>query len=678
MTKNPLIPAAGLPDFSAVTPEHISPALDTLLAQAQIAVDAVAANREPAAWANVAEPLTSPLDALTRAWGLVGHLQAVVDTPQLRAAYNANLPRVTEFWTRLSQDLRLFARYQQLAQSTQFAQLPPVRQRIVNNALRDFRLGGAELTGAARERFAQISARLAEVSQKFSENVLDVTNAWSKIVIDRAQLGGVPEDALAAAAGAARQDGVAGYKFTLHAPSYLPILQYCENRALREEMYRAYVTRASELGEPAHDNSSLMQEILNLRKEQAQLLGYANHAEVSLVPKMAGKPADVMAFLHAMTKQAKPYAERDMEQLRDFAKGALGMPDLQAWDVPFASEKLRQAHFSYSENDVKQYFTEPKVMAGLFSVIERLFDVRIEQQSAPTWHESVRFYTLTRGDAPIAHLYVDNYARVGKRSGAWMDVCRTRRRFADSTQTPVAYVTCNFASPIDEKAALLTHSDVITLFHEFGHALHHVLTQVDEPAADMRAVEWDAIELPSQFMENFCWEWDVVSSMSSHIDTGAALPYELFEKMRAARNFQSGMLTMRQMEFAMFDMRAHMEFEPEGEVSLQQLIDEVRADVAVVIPPAYNRFQHAFSHIFAGGYAAGYYSYKWAQVMSADAYDLFEQTGVLNPETGKRFLREVLEVGASRAAQDSFKAFRGRAPDMAALLRHTGMVPQAA
>ncbi|MGL4573708.1 MAG: M3 family metallopeptidase, partial [Burkholderiaceae bacterium] len=634
--------------------------------------------REPASWANVAEPLTSPLDALTRAWGLVGHLQAVVDTPQLRAAYNANLPRVTEFWTRLSQDLRLFARYQQLAQSAQFAQLTPVRQRIVNNALRDFRLGGAELTGAARERFAQISARLAEVSQKFSENVLDVTNVWSKIITDRAQLGGVPEDALAAAAGAAQQDGVSGYKFTLHAPSYLPILQYCENRALREEMYRAFVTRASELGEPAYDNTALMREILSLRKEQAQLLGYANHAEVSLVSKMAGKPAEVMAFLHGMTKQAKPYAQRDMEQLRAFAKGALGMPDLQAWDVLFASEKLRQAHYSYSENDVKQYFTEPKVMAGLFSVIERLFDVRFEQQSAPVWHESVRFYTLTRGGAPIAHLYVDNYARAGKRSGAWMEVCRTRRKFADSTQTPVAYVTCNFASPVDGNAALLTHSDVITLFHEFGHALHHVLTQVDEPAADMRAVEWDAIELPSQFMENFCWEWDVVVSMSSHVSTGAPLPRELFEKMRAARNFQSGMFTMRQMEFAMFDMRAHMEFDPNGQTTLQQLLDEVRSQVAVVIPPAYNRFQHAFSHIFAGGYAAGYYSYKWAEVMSADAYDLFEQTGVLNPETGKRFLREVLEVGASRAAQDSFKAFRGRAPDMAALLRHTGMVPQAA
>jgi oligopeptidase A len=678
MTNNPLTNLSGLPDFALVRPDHITPALDTLLAQAQATVDSVAASSAPASWDSVAAPLTTALDALTRAWGLVGHLQAVVDTPELRAAYNANLPRVTEFWTRLSQDLRLFARYKALGTGEAFARLQPVQKRIVSNALRDFRLGGAELQGAARERFAQIAAQLAELSQKFSENVLDVTNAWSKLVPDIKVLSGLPADALHAAQEAARQAGENGYRFTLHSPSYLPVMQYCENRALREEMYHAFVTRASEFGESRYDNSELMREILRLRREQAQLLGYANHAEVSLVSKMAGEPAEVINFLQAMAARAKPYALQDMEQLRTFAKAALGMNDVQAWDVPFVSEKLRQAHYSYSENDVKQYFTEPKVMAGLFALIERLFDVRLVAQPAPVWHDTVRFYSLERAGETLAHLYVDNYARVGKRSGAWMDVCRTRRRLEDKTQTPVAYVTCNFAAPVGDKPALLTHSDVITLFHEFGHALHHVLTKVDEPAADMRSVEWDAIELPSQFMENFCWEWDVVQGMSMHVDSSNPLPRELFEKMRAARNFQSGMFTVRQMEFALFDMRSHMDFDPSGPISLQHVIDEVRKEVAVVIPPAYNRFQHAFSHIFAGGYAAGYYSYKWAEVMSADAFDLFEQTGVLNPETGRRFLREVLEVGGSRGARESFEAFRGRAPDMAALLRHTGMVPQAA
>jgi oligopeptidase A len=670
---NPLTQFDQLPDFAQIQPAHITSAIDSLLAQAYAAVEAVVSCPEHASWDNVAGALTAPLDHLTRAWGTVGHLQAVADTPALRAAYNENLPRMTAFWTRLSQDQRLFARYKQLAASAEFAQLPAVRQRIVNNALRDFRLGGAELQGAARERYAHIAARLAELSQKFSENVLDVTNAWSKFITDERLVSGLPPDALQAAARAASVDGATGFKFTLHAPSYLPVLQYCENRALREEMYRAYVTRASEFGPKPYDNSALIQEVLLLRREQAQLLDYENYATLSLATKMAGDPREVMRFLAEMAQRAKPYAVKDMQELRDFAHAALDLPDLQAWDMLYASEKLRQAHYSYSANDVKQYFTEPNVMQGLFALIERLFDVQIVLSTAPVWHETVRFYSIKRAGSVLAHLYVDNYARSGKRNGAWMEVCRTRRAFADRAQTPAAYVTCNFAQPLNGKPALLTHSDVITLFHEFGHALHHILTKVDDPAADMRAVEWDAIELPSQFMENFCWEWEVVEALSAHTDTGERLPQPLFEKMKRARNFQSGMYTVRQLEFALVDMRAHLDYDPASGQDFQQLVDGVRREVAVVIPPSYNRFQHSFSHIFAGGYAAGYYSYKWAEVMSADAFDLFEQTGVLNPDTGKRFLQEVLEVGASRSATESFAAFRGRAPDMAALLRHTGM-----
>ncbi len=676
MSTNPLLDFSDLPRFADIRPEHVTPALDALLPAAQAAVDGVAEGTGRN-WADVVEPLNEPLERLSRAWGLVGHLQAVVDTPELRAAYNDNLPRVTEFYTRLNADLRLFERYKAIAADAGYASLSAERKTVVEHALRDFRLGGAELTGEKRERFAAIAARLAEISQKFSEHLLDATNAWSLLITDAEELRGLPQDALDAAAEAATADGATGYKLTLHIPSYLPVMQYCENRSLRETVYRAYVTRASELADPAQDNSALMVEILALRDEQAKLLGYPHHAALSLVPKMAQSAEQVIEFVRDMARRAKPYAERDMAEIRDFGRAALGIADVQAWDVPFISEKLRLARYSYSDTEVKQYFTEPQVMSGLFKVISTLFDVQIDQVDGPVWHNDVRLYRFARKGQTLAHVYVDNYARNGKRGGAWMDVCRVRRQTAGQLQTPVAYVNCNFASPVGGKPALLTHDDVITLFHEYGHALHHLLTQVNEPGADMRAVEWDAIELPSQFMENFCWEWDVVRGMTRHADTGAELPRELFDKMLAAKNFQAGMQSVRQMEFALCDMRLHSEAPAATSAAVQKVIDEVRAEVAVVTPPAFNRFQHSFSHIFAGGYSAGYYSYKWAEVMSADAFSLFEETGTLNPATGRKFRDEVLAVGATRPAAESFRAFRGRDPQPDALLRHYGMLEAA-
>ncbi len=678
---NPLLDFSTLPRFSDVQPEHVGPAISELLTRAQQALETVATNIGPASWATVVEPMEEPLEQLGRAWNVAGHLQAVVDTPELRAAYNESLPKVSDFYTRLGADLRLFARYQALAAAVDFAGLPPARRRIVNNALRDFRLGGAELTGAPRERYAQVSARLAELSQKFSENVLDVTNAWAHFVDDEQALKGMPADAVEAARQAAEKDGQPGYKLTLQMPSYLPVMQYADDRVLRETLYKGYVTRASELGEAKLDNSALMLEMLALRAEQAALLGFKDFAEYSMVPKMADTPAEVVGFVRTMAGRAKPFAVKDMQELRAFAKAALGLDDVQAWDVPYVSEKLRQARYSYSDTEVKQYFTEPRVMAGLFELIQTLFNVRLAPAQAPLWHADARFYTITRDGRELAHLYVDNYARTGKRGGAWMDVARPRRLKAGQLQTPVAYVTCNFGAPVAGKPALLSHDEVTTLFHEFGHALHHVLTQVDEPSVDMRAVEWDAIELPSQFMENFCWEWDVVSKMSRHVDNGEPLPRELFDKMLAAKNFQSGMFAVRQMEFALFDMLLHTTFDAGKAAShgpgINQVLQAVRDEVSVVPVPAYNRLAHSFSHIFGGGYAAGYYSYKWAEVMSADAYSLFEEKGALNPQAGALFLKEILEVGGTRPAKESFRAFRGRDPQVDALLRHSGMTESA-
>jgi oligopeptidase A len=679
---NPLLDFGGLPRFEAFSPEHVAPAIDALLAQARAAVERAEQPDTPPTWDAFVRPLEDATERLGRAWGMVGHLNGVADTPELRAVFNDTLPRVTEFWTALGQNGTLFAKYRALRAAPEFERLTRAQRRIVEHALRDFRLGGAELVSPARERFAEIQERQAALAQKFSENVLDATKAFVLDVDDEARLAGLPDDAKAAARQEAERAGVAGWRFTLQFPSYFPVMQYGEDRGLRETLYRAYVTRASELAaDTALDNGPIIGETLALRTEEAKLLGYPSFADVSLVPKMAESPRQVIDFLRDLAVRARPSAQRDTAELREFAKTRFGLEPLQAWDMAWASERLKEERYAFSDNEVKQYFQLPRVLDGLFGLIERLFDVRLAPDQAQTWHPDVRFFRIERAGALIGQFYLDMYARPSKRPGAWMDDARGRKLLATGLQTPVAYLTCNVQAPVGERPALLSHDDVITLFHEFGHGLHHMLTRVDElGVSGISGVEWDAVELPSQFMENFCWEWDIVSAMSAHVDSGEPLPRALFDRMLAAKNFQSGMQTLRQVEFALFDMRLHAEFGDRGgdATGVQALLDEVRGEVAVVVPPAFNRFQNSFSHIFAGGYAAGYYSYKWAEVLSADCYAAFEEEGVFNAQTGRRFLEEILSVGGSRPAIESFRAFRGRDPRLDALLRHSGMVEDTA
>jgi oligopeptidase A len=681
---NPLLDFSDLPRFDAVKPEHVTPAVDQLLAQNRAVVTQLEAPMAQVSWENFVEPLENATEQLSRAWGVVGHLNAVVDTPELRAAYNENLPKVTEFWTELGQNLALFEKYKALKDSPAYALLSQARKKIIDNAIRDFRLGGAELPEEKKTRFAEIQEKQAALSTRFSENVLDATNDYALFVDNESELSGLPQDVKQAAKAAAEKDGKPGYKFTLHFPSYFPLLQYADNRKLRETIYRANVTKASELGtKPEWDNSKIIDELLQLRDEEARILGYNNFAEVSLVPKMAETPQQVIGFLEDLAKRARPFAEKDLAELSAFAKEELGIDALQAWDVAYASEKLREKRYAFSEQEVKEYFPEPKVVEGLFRVVQSLFKVEIKSDTSPAWHKDVKFFRIERKGQLIGQFYLDLYARQGKRGGAWMDDARSRRKLGETIQTPVAYLTCNFSEPVtvDGKAkpALFTHDEVITLFHEFGHGLHHMLTQVDElSVSGISGVEWDAVELPSQFMENFCWEWDVLQHMTAHVDTGAPLPRALYDKMIAAKNFQAGLQTLRQVEFALFDMHLHFDFDPHGSKTVHDILDDVRRRVAVLVPPEFNRFQHSFGHIFAGGYAAGYYSYKWAEVLSADAYSAFEEAvaisgNILSIETGLKFLQEILAMGGSRPAIESFKAFRGREPSIDALLRHNGM-----
>jgi len=685
MTQNPLLaPVSELVDYAAVKPAHIVPAVEELLGIARQAVDQAAAPALAPTWEAVIEPLDTASERLWRAWSVAGHLNAVVNTPELREAYNAALPLVTEFSTWVGLHEGLYKQYQRLAAAPDFANWTPVRRRIVEMALRDFRLSGVELQGADRERYAEISDREAQASQKFSENVLDSIDAWSLIVEDESRLAGIPADVIAAARAAAQEDGKAGWKLTLKMPCYLPVMQYAKDRSLREALYRGYGTVASEQGDAKFDNSPLIEELLALRAEESGLLGLGTFAALRLQTRMARDAKEVTGFLRDLAARAKPYAQRDLAELTAYATGELGLDSLQPWDVAYASERLRESRYAYSEDEVKQYFTEPRVLAGLFEVIQTLFGVRLTETPVSSWHGDVRGVRVESPEgALIGHLYLDLYARAGKQNGAWVDSERTRRVVAGTVQTPIAYLTCNFSRPNGDRPAVLTHDDVITLFHETGHALHALLSEVDEPgAAAFASVEWDAIELPSQFMENFCWEWAVVQKLSAHVDTGEPLPRALYDRLVAARNYQSGMQTVRQIEFALFDMLMHDRSKGASISEVLALLQEVRQEVAVLFPPQWHRLPHAFSHLFAGGYGAGYYSYKWAEVLSADAYEAFEEAaakqagnalGTLDPETGARFRREVLAVGGSRPAADSFAAFRGRAPRIDALLRHSGM-----
>ena len=674
---NPLLDFSGLPRYAEIRPEHVGPAVDELLAENRALVERQLSVAPT--WDAFIAPMDDANERLSRAWGQVSHLHSVLDSPELREVYNDNLPKITQYYAELGQHEGLFRQYKALAAAPEFDRLTPARKKITDNELRDFRLGGADLADEQKPRFMEIQEELAKLASKFEENLLDATRAWSKFIEDESELAGLPIDAKAMFKEMAEADSKPGWKLNLQAPSFIPVVQYCDNRALREEMYRAYTTRASEFGPQELDNTALITQILELKQEEARMLGFDSYAQVSLEPKMAETPAQVLDFLNELAVRAKPYALRDMAELREFAAKELALADLQAWDIAYASEKLREARYAFSENEVKQYFQEPKVLGGLFRVIASLYGLAIRPDQAPVWHEDVRFYAIDdQAGRMVGQFYLDLHARDTKRGGAWMDDAITRRGTESGIQTPVAYLNCNFTRPVGGKPALLTHDDVITLFHEFGHGLHHLMTQVEDlGVSGINGVEWDAVELPSQFMENFCWEWDVVKLMTAHVDTGEALPKDLFDKLLAAKNFQAGMQTMRQIEFSLFGMHLHYDL-AEGQTALG-LLREIRSQVAVVHPPEYNRFPNNFSHIFAGGYAAGYYSYKWAEVLSADAYSLFEEEagshvgGVLNPEVGHRFWSEILAQGGSRPALESFKAFLGREPTIDALLRHNGM-----
>ena len=663
-------------DFAAIKPSDITPALDKLIDEAQAVVNRVTEDSSPATWTDVVEPLETSLGRMSRAWGAVGHLMGVMDTPELRNAFNENLPRVTQFYIALSQNEALFEKYKAIAASDTFADLDAIRQRVINHEIRDFKLSGADLPADKKAQMKALGEEAAQLSQAFSEHLLDATNAFTVDVTDVRDLSGIPEDVLTMYAEQAKAAGIEGWRITLQIPNYLPAMQYATNRALREKLYRAYVTRASEFGEPKLDNTPVIRRILDIRRQESLLLDKKNFAEVSLATKMADSPKQVIDFLKDLGSKARPKAVEDYEELLTFAKDVLKLDELKPWDTAFASEALRIQKYAYSEQEVRKYFTLPTVFDGLFHLVENLFDIKIVKDKASVWHEDVEFWRIETLDGQkIANFYTDLYARSTKRGGAWMDNDSTYKVFDDgSVRTPIAYLVCNFSRPVDGKPSMLSHDDVITLFHEFGHGLHHMLSRV--PVAQLsgiNGVEWDAVEMPSQFMENWCWNYDTVSKLTHHVDTGDVLPEELFNKMLAAKNFQSGMFCVRQLEFALFDMLIHADDAVSHAEDFEAVLDAVRKEVAVVPTVDYNRFAQSFSHIFAGGYAAGYYSYKWAEVLSADAFAAFEEEGLTNKATGKRWVDEVISRGGSRDAMENFKAFRGREPSIDALLRHSGI-----
>jgi oligopeptidase A len=670
---NPLLAAGDLPDFAAIDAPHVTPALDVLLADAESALERAVGPQVPPDWAALSLVLDVPIERLHRVWGHVVHLQSVADTPALRAAHAANLPRVTDFHTRLSSDRRLFAKYKAIEAGAGAAGLNTAQRQALAHALRDFRLGGAELEGAALDRFLAIRERQAALSKRFGDNVLDATDSFS-LLVPPERLAGVSEAVIAAARAAARADGHDGHcKLTLQVPCYLPVMEYAHDRDLREQLHRAYHARASELGAPAYDNNAIVQELAQLRQEEARLLGLSTFAHLSLVPKMARTPEQVLDFVRDLARRARPHAERELAQLHEFAARELGIPTLQPWDRAYASERLKERLHDFNSEALRAYFPVPRVLEGLFDLVGRLFGVTLREEAIAAWHPSVRFFRVIKDGVLVAGFTLDLYARAGKQSGAWMDSLRQRWARPDGgLQLPLAHLICNFTPPVGDAPSLLTHEDVITLFHEFGHGLHHMLTRVDELAvAGISGVEWDASELPSQFMENFCWQWEVLQRLTAHAETGAPLPRELYERMSAARNFQNGLTLLRHCEYGLFDMRLHLE--PEQSARFQALTEEVAAELSPLAPPPFQRYPHSFTHLFDGGYAAGYYSYAWAEVLSADAFAAFEEQGLFDAATGERFCRAVLESGGSRGALESFVAFRGREPRIDALLRHRGL-----
>ena len=676
--QNPLLDTDRLPPFSQIKPEHIEPAIDALIEENRQLMKGLLADNQTYTWDNLIAPLEAASDKLSKAWSPVGHMNSVVNSEELRKAYNACLPKLSAFGTEVGQNTGLYQAYQQIHDSPEFAKLDAARQKTIIDALRDFRLAGVSLPDDKKARFKAINQRLSELKAKFEENVMDATDAWSKLITDESELAGLPPTALASARQAAERKGQQGWLINLEFPSYYPVMTYADNRELRREVYEAYSTRASDAGpNPGKwDNLPLMEEILKLRHEKAQLLGFANFAELSLATKMADSTQSVIDFLTDLASRAKPRAEEELKELKTFAKQEHGAEDLQAWDIGYYSEKLRQSRYQISQEDLRPYFPLNRVLDGLFEVVHRLYGLKIEEvKGVDVWHPDARFYSIVDTDGtPRGQFFIDLFAREKKRGGAWMDECRVRRRTAKGVQLPVAYLTCNFNAQVGNDPALLTHNEVETLFHEFGHGLHHMLTRVDVGAVTgINGVPWDAVELPSQFMENWCWEREALDMFACHYQTGEKIPEDLYQRMKAAKNFQSAMQTVRQLEFSLFDFRMHLEYDPARGGRIYEILNEVRDQVAVIKPPGINRFPNSFGHIFAGGYAAGYYSYKWAEVLSADAFSRFEEEGIFNQQTGKSFLTNILEQGGSKDAMELFVAFRGRKPTIDALLRHTGL-----
>ena len=674
---NPLLDLRGLPRFTEILPEHVEPALDVMLARNREERERLLTSGVPFSWNSFAQPMEDMEERLSRLWSPVSHLNAVMNSEALREAYNRCLPKLSDYQTELGQDERVYRAYKVIAADAAFSELTAAQRKIIEHTLRDFRLSGAELGTADKNRFREIQQELSSLTSRFEENVLDATNGWELLITDAADLEGLPESARAAALQTAAHDGKSGWKFSLHGPSYMAFMTYSDRRALRRSMYEAYVTRASDQGPQAGrwDNGEVIDRLLALRAEEARLLGYPDYASLSLVTKMAKSVNEVLAFLSGLAERSRPAAQRELAELRSFALSEFGATDLEAWDIPYYSEKLRQRRYDFCDEDLRPYFPVPQVIAGMFAVVNRLYGLEIRQSDNPeVWHPDVRFYEIRDMHGEVrGRFYMDLYPRSGKRGGAWMDDCISRKRTATGVQVPAAYLVCNFTQPVGDDPALLTHDEVTTLFHEFGHGLHHMLTRVDYVGVSgINGVPWDAVELPSQFMENWCWERQALDSLARHYQTGAPLPQVLYDKMVAAKNFQSGMQMVRQLEFAMFDMRLHGGFGP-AKKTVQELLDEVRKEVAVVFPPAFSRFQNSFSHIFAGGYAAGYYSYKWAEVLSADAFSKFEENGVFDRQTGDAFLHSILEQGGVYEPIELFIRFRGRAPKIDALLRHSGL-----
>ncbi len=680
-TENPLLAMSGLPPFQHIRPEHVEPAIQTVIDENRQRLQALLQDNTQYSWDNLVQPLEDMDDRLSRIWSPVSHMNSVVNSDALRDAYNNCLPLLSEYSTEMGQHMAMYQAYQSIRDSEEYARLDAAQQKVIDNALRDFHLSGVDLPEEKKQRFREIRQQLSKLTSKYEENILDATEGWSKHITDELQLAGLPDSARAMARQAAEGKGLDGWLFTLNFPSYYAVVSYADDRALREEMYRAYATRASDQGPNAGkwDNSEIMEDILALRHELAQLLGFASYAERSLATKMAETPEQVLSFLHDLAKRSRPMAKQELDELTAYAREHHGIDKLEAWDIAYYGEKLRQHTFDFSQEDLKPYFPETRVIPGMFEVVQRLYGIRIEAvDGVETWHEDVRFYEIRDAEGELrGQFYLDLYARDKKRGGAWMDDCIGRKRKADgSIQIPVAYLTCNLTQPVGDEPALFTHDEVTTLFHEFGHGLHHMLTKVEQVGVSgINGVAWDAVELPSQFMENWCWEREALNLIAAHYQSGEPIPDDLFEKMYAAKNFQAGMQMVRQIEFSLFDFRMYHEYQPQKKNSgfIQQILNEVRDEVAVVKPPAFNRFQHGFSHIFAGGYAAGYYSYKWAEVLSADAFSLFEEKGIFDRQTGLAFLQCVLEQGGTREPMELFKCFRGREPQIDALLRHSGI-----